>query len=218
MSCVLSLDHVFVFVEDPVVAAAACEAHGLHASFGREHPGQGTHNRLVLFPDHYLELIGLRDRNEAEKNLLRLDRRADHRLLGTSPIGIGLRGQLPPTTSMRDWRRYHLEGFRAGSLWIWESSLDDPRLPLIFCIVATDQSPTPRPRDHGFADALFQHPCGATGIRHVELRGPGHARARLPWLPKIISVIDDPEPSLKLEVIGAPGFVLDRPPLRIEGR
>ena len=92
----LALDHVFAFVAEGFPDEPLLDAAGYRVAFGRDHEGQGTANRLLLFAENYLELIWLARPDEAAANLLRLDRRADWRASGASPFGIGLRGPIAP--------------------------------------------------------------------------------------------------------------------------
>jgi Glyoxalase-like domain len=91
---VLELDHVFVMVDDLDDTAARLEQDGWLLDAGTVHPGQGTRNRRLLWPEQYLELLSVADRAEACANPLRLDRRAEWRSSGASPFGLVLRGQL----------------------------------------------------------------------------------------------------------------------------
>lgn len=163
----LEIDHLFAFVEPDFVDSAdhaALRRFGLTVEFGRVHVGQGTANRLALFPEHSLEFLWLADRAEAERNPLRLDRRADWRSQGGDPFGLCLRGRLDSELRERWFWPYQLAGMIAP-IWIAKVS-DDPRLPLLFVI---DSEHDTRPRALGYAPELLRHPGGRAGIDRVTL-------------------------------------------------
>ncbi len=164
----LAIDHLFAFVEPDFVdsaEAAALGRLGLILEFGRVHAGQGTANRLVLFPEEYLEFLWLADREEAERNRLRLDRRADWRDLGGNPFGVGLRGRLDPELRKRWFWPYSLTGMSAP-IWIAELSAE-PRWPMLFVI---DDDREHGPRSRGYAPELLVHPGGQSGLARATLR------------------------------------------------
>ncbi len=55
----LALDHVFAFVAEGFPDERRLAEAGYRVAFGRDHEGQGTANRLLLFAESYLELIWL---------------------------------------------------------------------------------------------------------------------------------------------------------------
>lgn len=158
----LRIDHVFCFVEPGFPEEDELREAGFTVDFGREHPGQGTRNRLVLFDNAYLELIWVSDQAEAEQNVLRLDRRA----FGPCPFGIGLQGRIADPLRRHMWP-YELPGL-PGGLWIYEPSteLDGP---LVFVL---ERDTVSFPRDRDFPPALFQHPAGARCIEQITVAGP----------------------------------------------
>lgn len=174
----LELDHLFVFVEPDFVDSAdhaALRRFGLTVEFGRVHAGQGSANRLALFPDHSLELLWLADRGEAERNPLRLDRRADWRAHGGDPFGICLRGRLPAELRERWFWPYNLPGMPVDALWIARLS-DDPRWPMLFVF---DSELDTRPQALGYLPELLVHPGGQTGIARVTLTNRGDVPSAL---------------------------------------
>jgi len=158
----LWVDHVFCLVEPGFPEEEDLRAAGFAVDFGREHAGQGTRNRLVLFENAYLELIWVSDEAEAEQNVLRLDRRAS----GPCPFGIGLQGLIDDHLR-RDMWLYELPGL-PGGLWIYEPSsrLDGP---LVFVI---ERDAVSLPCDRDFPTALFEHPAGARRIEQLTVAGP----------------------------------------------
>lgn len=99
----LSFDHVLCIVDDLDLAATRITEAGWKLDHGAVHAGQGTHNRRLVGPTHYLELLHVNDHVEAARNRLRLDRRANWRTTGASPFGIGLRGQIPTQCRADFW-------------------------------------------------------------------------------------------------------------------
>jgi hypothetical protein len=174
----LELDHLFTFVEPEFVGSPECAAvveFGLNLEFGRVHHGQGTANRLALFPDSSLEFLWLADRGEAQRNRLRLDRRADARASGGSPFGVCLRGRLDPALREAWFWSYELPGTALNSIAIARVS-DDLRWPMLFVF---DTSIDTRPRSLGYPTGLFEHPNGATGIARARLGSIGDFAAAL---------------------------------------
>ena len=53
----LELDHLFCLVAEPAEAARRLEEHGWVLDAGRAHPGQGTRNRRLVWPEQYFELL-----------------------------------------------------------------------------------------------------------------------------------------------------------------
>jgi hypothetical protein len=158
----LRIDHVFCLVEPGFPEEEKLRAAGFTVDFGREHAGQGTKNRLVMFDNACLELIWVSDQAEAERNVLRLDRRAS----GPCPFGIGLQGPIDDELR-RDMWMYELPGL-PGGLWIYEPStrIDGP---LVFVI---ERDVVSFPRDRDFPPGLFEHPAGARCIEQITMAGP----------------------------------------------
>lgn len=175
----LELDHLFAFVEPSFVGStdhAALLELGLRLDFGRVHHGQGTANRLALFPEHSLELLWLADRSEAEHNPLRLDRRADAARGGQgSPFGVCLRGRLEPALRDACFWPYRLPGIALDTIWIARAG-DEPRWPLLFVF---DTELDTRPRSLAYPPQLFEHPAGVTGITYARLCTRGDFAAAL---------------------------------------
>ena len=63
----LELDHFFILVEPEAEVASLLVELGLEESYSRLHTGQGTSNRCFKFSNSMMELLWLRDENEAEK-------------------------------------------------------------------------------------------------------------------------------------------------------
>lgn len=61
----LELDHFFILADAPSQQAELLIELGLEESYCREHPGQGTSNHCFKFSNTMLELLWLRDEEEA---------------------------------------------------------------------------------------------------------------------------------------------------------
>lgn len=202
----LELDHLFVFVEPDFVDSpdhAALRRFGLTVEFGRVHTGQGTANRLALFPDNSLEFLWLADRGEAERNPLRLDRRADGRSHGGDPFGVCLRGRLDVELRERWFWPYRLAGM-LDAIWIARMS-DDPRWPMLFVI---DTEHDTRPRARGHAPELLRHPGGWSGIARATLTSPHDLASALgpiaQLLPSTLHFQQGAESNMLVALSGAP--------------
>jgi hypothetical protein len=195
----LQLDHLFVCVEPEPAEAETLRKLGFTVEFRREHPGQGTRNQLLLFAEHYLELLWLADRAEAEGNMVRLDRRVDWRKTGASPFGIAMRGPKDSAPEV-PWTLYELEGFPVN-LWIDKRTLDDPRLPLVF-VFDQPEAVAGGPQHGGYPRAFLEHACGATGIRLATVEGPGLGHAPDLPLPAQVQLREGPAPCLSMTLAG----------------
>ena len=172
----LELDHVFSFGSEDGHEAAALEAGGFTLRPPGRHPGQGTANRCVAFPDSYVELIHLVARPEAETSELRLDRRSDFAVTGHCPFGIGLRAVVP------DDERKPFQAYRPPwgtpdypPMLLHRTCLEHPGLPIVFVSQpphgATVDGMRPRAW-RNLPPSHLAHPCGATGIAAVEITVP----------------------------------------------
>jgi len=126
----LELDHVFCLVGDLDEVACRVEKAGWMLDSGSVHPGQGTRNRRLVWPQHYLELVGITDRREASANRMRMDRRADWSSTGASPFGFGLRGELAAADRAEYWL-YDDLGIR---IWVHRDNEQAPERPLVFVL------------------------------------------------------------------------------------
>ena len=194
----LVLDHAFVCTTPEPPELDALRELGFTVEFSREHPGQGTRNRLLLLQDNYLELLWLADRAEAEANMVRLDRRVDWAKTGACPFGIALRGSRAGTDV--PWVRYTLEAFPI-TVWLDGRTLDEPSLPLVFALDRPEDIPA-GPRHGGYPKAFLEHSCGSTRIESVTLYGPGLGRAPALALPDNVRLREAEAFRMKLEVDG----------------
>ena len=85
----LQLDHFFILTANPKQTGDLLVELGLEESFSRDHPGQGTSNRRFVFANGMLELLYVRDAEEAQngpaKGLRFTERLQDD---DTSPFGV----------------------------------------------------------------------------------------------------------------------------------
>jgi len=89
----LELDHFFILVEPEAKVAELLIELGLEESFSRVHPGQGTSNRCFNFSNSKLELLWLRDEQEANNGPakgLRFPERSANALGADSASPFGL--------------------------------------------------------------------------------------------------------------------------------
>lgn len=85
----LELDHFFILTEPESEAGDFIALLGVEESFGRNHEGQGTSNRRFQVSNSVLELLWVRDAEEARNgpgNSLLLPERAEDE--GASPFGL----------------------------------------------------------------------------------------------------------------------------------
>ncbi len=200
LDAVLCLDHVYVCTEQHGPDLEVLRAEGLTSGFSRVHTGQGTFNDLILFESNYLELLYLRDREEAEANPLKLQRRFDRAETGASPFGVALRGRRSEC-AVEAWTPYELEGMRAP-IYIVSATLKDDRLPMVFLLEGEDTK-SGGPRRWDCDKKLFEHECGARGLEWVELSGPGYERLRDWRLPGGIEFHERGQPLMRVGLAGA---------------
>ncbi len=161
----LSFDHVLCIVDDLDLAATRITEAGWKLDHGSVHAGQGTHNRRLVGPTHYLELLHVNDHVEAARNRLRLDRRASWRTTGASPFGIGLRGQIP-TQCRADFWLYDELGVR---IRVHHDNEHAPQRPLVFALeLSAEQLRQRAVRTAAAHNAPRQNPLT---IRHLQTTG-----------------------------------------------
>jgi len=163
---VLELDHVFCMVSDPVRAARRLEDDGWVLDSGQEHRGQGTRNRRLAWREQFFELLWVTDPAEARANQLRLDRRADWKTTGASPIGLAFRGQLDRDHSDDFWL-YDALGPR---IWVHCDNERFPQRPLVFALEADEQQMEQRRRRMTTSELVAQRKPGP--LCEVHVRGP----------------------------------------------
>ncbi len=133
---ITGIDHVVIAARDLARAVGAYQRLGFEIALGGRHPGAGTHNALVRFPQSFLELVSVHDEGEerahgtglgailAEREglvgfaLRSDDIRADARRLREA--GFPVSGPLERSRDRPDGRTLRWSGMAVG----------DPRLPL----------------------------------------------------------------------------------------
>lgn len=176
------LDHLFCFC-DPHLSSEIENATkaGLTIHPGNRHPGQGTANRAILFKENYLEFIFMDSSDDAQKNPLRLDKRANWSKTGASPFGICLRGEISQKESNEFWA-YHPSYWPDGVIYIHKSNEDTPEQPMIFVIPSST-----RPIDKPNINATFlTHKTQSEAIRTVNIFGPQYKWPNISSLKNII--------------------------------
>lgn len=166
LATVLELDHVFSFVSDPDQAARRLEDDGWELDPGQAHPGQGTRNRRLAWPEQFFELLWVSDPAEARANTLRLDRRADWATTGASPFGLGFRGRIELAQRDEFWL-YDALGPR---IWIHSDNERFPERPLVFVLEAGDEEMEQRRPRAWMSEAVAHRRPGE--LREVHVRGP----------------------------------------------
>ena len=165
----LELDHVFCLVGDLDEVAIRVEKAGWVLDSGSVHPGQGTRNRRLVWPQRYLELVGITDRREASANRMRLDRRADWTSTGASPFGFGLRGELAAANRGEYWL-YEDLGIR---IWVHRDNEQAPERPLVFVLEMNEAHLAQRRARLRGADRGAQI-RGSLEAVHVQADAPAH--------------------------------------------
>jgi len=162
----LELDHILCMVDDLDRIAARLERDGWPMDAGTTHPGEGTRNRRLLWPEQHLELLSVVNHEEARSSALRLDRRAGWRLTGASPFGLGFRGALTGLCQDDFW--LHEED--AARIWIHRDNQLAPERPLVFVIEAAGEAlERRRPRaSHREMMAAWDGPA----LHGVNISGP----------------------------------------------
>ncbi|MDT2006714.1 VOC family protein [Rhodococcus opacus] len=138
----LELDHIFCMVDPDDDWDERLTAAGVMLDAGRSHPGQGTRNRRIVWPEQYLELLWVEDWSEAAANPLRLDRRSDWVASGASPFGFGFRGQIPVEQRDEFWLYDRLP----MRVWVHRDNERFPARPMLFVL---DVDPADKDRHRG---------------------------------------------------------------------
>jgi len=172
------LDHIIIGVADLEASAALWRRLGFTVTPRGRHIGWGTANYCVMFPDDYVELLGILD---PEQYVYGLDRFLEDK--GEGLLGLALATQEPEAVYRA------LEGIGEAG---------DPPKDLARLLELPEGTVTPRfhlvyPRDpdaFGFSTFFCKHltpdlvrradwlthPNGATGLREIALRVPDPGR------------------------------------------
>ncbi len=183
-------------VTDPGQAARRLGDDGWVLDAGQAHPGQGTRNRRLRWPEQFFELLWVTDSAEARSNPLRLDRRADWTTTGASPFGLAFRGRLDPAHSDEFWL-YDALGPR---IWIHRDNERGPERPLVFVLEAAEEEIEQRRSRVWVSEPPAHRRPGE--LREVRVRGPS-----APFLPPFAgpSIVYLEGPDLLELVVGDDG-------------
>lgn len=142
----IELDHFFILTEPGASQAGLLSDIGLIEGTANSHQGQGTANRRFCFADSMLELLYVRDSEEAMSGLgsrLRfVDRAADGI---ASPFGIIVRSDSESTNPPFPGWKYHPEYFDAESYFHIGENSDLLEEPLCICMPFNLPAPSGQP-------------------------------------------------------------------------
>jgi len=161
----LELDHFFILVEPEAKVASLLVELGLEESFSRLHKGQGTSNRCFSFTNSKLELLWLRDEQEANNgpaNGLRFPERSTNK--EASPFGLILNRKVASDLEMPfDGWSYQPDYFPAPMAFHVGNNSENLIEPLCIYI------PFMEPVDREVEEGKFK------SIRHVHLHVPSES-------------------------------------------
>jgi len=141
----MQLDHFFILTERLAPEAELLTEIGLIEGTSNDHPGQGTANRRFFFSNTMLELLYVRDADEADAGPgrdLRFPERASNP--DASPVGLVMRCDDDSARPAFSGWRYHPVYFDPGvSFLVGENSA---RLEEPLCICMPDIQPSGSPQ------------------------------------------------------------------------
>ena len=136
----VSLDHFFIITSPGAPQAKLLSDIGLVEGSSNDHPGQGTANRRFFLANSTIELIYLRDANEAQSGpgqRLRFAERADN--TSASPFGLIVRADEGATEMPFKGWPYYPEYFNKG--WYFQVGQNSNLLEEPLCICMPLQLP-----------------------------------------------------------------------------
>ena len=146
----MKLDHFFILTEKFAPEGDFLTEFGLVEGASNDHPGQGTANRRFFFSNSALELLYVRDPDEADEGpgqRLRIPERASDR--DASPFGLVMRCDVnSERPAFRGWR-YQPVYFDAGVSFLVGENSDLLVEPL--CICMPDNPPPASPQQQSEA-------------------------------------------------------------------
>ncbi len=131
----MRLDHFFILTEKFAPEAELLTEFGLVEGMPNDHPGQGTANRRFFFSNTTLELLYVRDPNEADEGpgqRLRIPERASNR--DASPLGLVMRCDGDSEEPAFPGWRYQPVYFDAGVSFLVGENSDCLVEPLCICM------------------------------------------------------------------------------------
>lgn len=163
----LEFDHLFICCDTGAPDVDTILSCGFTEGSSNRHPGQGTTNRRLFFPNAMLEFLWIENTEEVQQpeiRPIRLWERSRHRETGYSPFGVSLRprGQsisIPFTTVA------YAPPYLPASLQIDIAASTHPAEPLIFVI------PFGKRPDQLMGDRQqpLEHACGCREITQVHI-------------------------------------------------
>lgn len=146
----IQLDHFFILTEPGAPQADLLSDLGLVEASPNVHPGQGTANRRFKLSNTFIELIYIRDPDEAiagPATRMRIVERAS--VTGASPFGIVVRRTTESNDDPFPGWRYYPQYFNADQYFNVGENSDVLEEPLCICMPATPPSPQkqPKPRE-----------------------------------------------------------------------
>ena len=138
----IELDHFFILTAPGAPQADLLSGMGLVEGTRNVHPGQGTANRRFFFSNTALELLFVRDANEAANgrgSRLRILERTEN--TNASPFGLIVRAASESTGVPFPGWRYCPEYFRADQCFRVGDNSDVLEEPLCICIPNTPPAP-----------------------------------------------------------------------------
>jgi len=131
----LQLDHIFVLASPGAPEADALVKRGLIEGAARQHPGQGTSNRLFILANTTLEFLFIQNiaeaMNGAGKNLKLLERAIDTQ---ASPFGLVTRWFGDEPTPDYPYWEYQAEYFPEPMCFYVGKNADNFDEPLCICM------------------------------------------------------------------------------------
>jgi len=144
----MELDHFFILSEHPADHAGILSDIGLVEGTPKDHPGQGTSNRRFFFYNSALELLYVRDANEADagpgRRLRFPDRFNDPR---SSPFGLITRDHSSETNPFAGWL-YQPDYFQRGYRFLVGENSDQLEEPLCVHMPFNFPRPTGQPESN----------------------------------------------------------------------
>ena len=145
----IALDHFFILTDPEAPQANLVSGIGLVEGSRNSHPGQGTANRRFFFSNSTLELLYIRDANEAKNgrgNRLGLVERHDDPI--ASPFGLIVRNISKSAGSPFPGWQYCPEYFRDDQCFLVGENSDLLEEPLCICMPRN----LSRPNNHNQTD------------------------------------------------------------------
>lgn len=174
-------DHLIHYVREPNEAIRLLRQTGLHAVEGGRHEQRGTYNALCYFDLSYIELIGVFDKQLADRN--RIPHSLLHTIANASCAEGFVRLAIRTNRIEEDAERYAKQGFEVigpvqghrkrpdGSSVQWQQlylAHPDQRFPLPF-LIQWEENDEERRHDLAKRNVISPHPSGIVELSYVAL-------------------------------------------------